>query len=564
MAKDDHPVPPSAPGDVEQLQAQLAALQEEKRQLEQRLSTASSAAEVTPPATTVDELESTLRMFVKKVAMILQAEKCVIMLLDQETNELYGQKPAYGVPDEMLRTLRIPVGQGVSGEVFTTGRPVIVNDSVTDKRTVKDQTALLDVRNMLTVPLAMERKDEDQRVIERTTIGVLHVANKRGGNLFNQEDQSILSVLARNAASVIANAQLFINISSQKEQLESTLQSILSGVLVVGNNGRVLLMNSAARRIFVVSGDDGTGKQLPEVVQVERVLEMVNHTLATNEERTEEISIFTPAEKVFQAQTALLRADDGTVSGVVATFNDITELRNVERMKTEFVSSVSHELRTPLTSIKGFIRTLLDDTEGYYDRDTQMEFYGIIDTECDRLVRLINDLLNVSRIEAGRALELNLHPVDLPAMINRAAANQRSYTTKHEIVVQTPDDLKIVADQDKVDQILTNLLSNAIKYSPEGGTITVAAKDLGERVSVAISDQGIGIPPEHLDKIFARFHRVDSKDTRQAGGTGIGLYLVKHLVEAHGGEITVTSKVGKGSTFTFELPKTPREPQPAA
>jgi len=558
----DH-TPASSP-ELEQLRAQLATLQEEKKQLEQRLSTTSSAAEVAPPVTTADELEATLRLFVKKVAMILQAERCLIMLLDAEAGELYGQRPAFGIPDEIVNGLRIGVEEGISGEVFRSGKPIIVNEPLQDQRTAKEQLGLLRARNMLTVPLSLERKDEDQRVIERTTIGVMHVFNKRGGNVFGDEDQSILQVLARNAAAVISNAQLFINISSQKSQLESTLQSILSGVLVVGRNGRVMLMNSAARRIFGVAQDEGVGRPLNEVVKSDKVLEMLNHTMSTSEERTEEISLFTPAEKVFQAQTALLRGEEGDdINGVVATFNDITELRNVERMKTEFVSSVSHELRTPLTSIKGFIRTLLDDTEGYYDRETQMEFYTIIDTECDRLVRLINDLLNVSRIEAGRALELNLKSVDLLALANKVVASQRSYTTRHEIVVEGKGDTKITADEDKVDQILTNLLSNAIKYSPEGGTIKVFAEDLGGQVAVSVADPGIGIPPEHLDKIFARFHRVDSRDTRQAGGTGIGLYLVKHLVEAHGGDITVTSKVGKGSTFRMVLPRRPVDKTPA-
>ena len=550
--------------ELERLRGRLLQLEADKKQLEERLSTTSSAAEVTPPATTPDELEATLRLFVRKVAMILQAEKCLIMLLDQEAGELYAQRPAFGLPDEMMASFRVPITEGVSGEVFRTGKPALVEDAMADPRTAQEQVALLHVRNMLTVPLAIERRDEEQRVVDRTSIGVLHVFNKRGKHSFNDEDRGILQVLARNAASVISNAQLFINISAEKQQLESTLQSILSGVLVTAGNGRVMLMNTAAKRIFSVSLDDGVGKPLNEVVKVDRVLEMVNHTLGTAEERTEEISLFGSAgEKVFQAQTAVLRGEDQQTSGVVATFNDITELRNVERMKTEFVSSVSHELRTPLTSIKGFIRTLLDDAEGYYDRDTQIEFYNIIDQECDRLVRLISDLLNVSRIEAGRALELNLRNVDVATLINRVATSQRSYTTRHEIVVEAPDGLVITADEDKVDQMLTNLLSNAIKYSPEGGTITVSAKDLGGRVSVSVADQGIGIPPEHLDKIFARFHRVDSRDTRQAGGTGIGLYLVKHLVQAHGGEIEVTSKVGEGSTFSFTLPKTSPAPAPA-
>jgi two-component system phosphate regulon sensor histidine kinase PhoR len=215
-------------------------------------------------------------------------------------------------------------------------------------------------------------------------------------------------------------------------------------------------------------------------------------------------------------------------------------------------------LRTPLTSIKGFISTLLADTEGYYDQATQHEFYQIIDTECDRLTRLISDLLNVSRIEAGRALDLNPKDVDLKTLIDKVVTVQKSYTDKHTFALEVDEDLPtILADEDKCDQILTNLINNAIKYSPNGGQITVSAHLKGDDVLLAISDQGMGMPKEHLPKIFDRFHRVDNRDTRKVGGTGIGLYLVKHLVEAHEGQIHVESEVGKGSSFIFNLPLKP-------
>ncbi len=331
---------------------------------------------------------------------------------------------------------------------------------------------------------------------------------------------------------------------------------MLSGVLVVGADGRVRLMNSAARHIFGIPGDDGSGKLLNQVVRDEAVHELVRACLEGDSEASAELSIYSPEERIFQVQTALLTGDNEDVSGVVATFNDITDLRGVERMKSEFVSTVSHELRTPLTSIKGFTRTLLEDTEGYYDRETQMEFYRIIDTECDRLVRLISDLLNLSRIESGRALELVLTEVDLGELIGRVVDSQRAYTDKHEFRIIVSDDLPaITADRDKIDQVLTNLLSNAIKYSPDGGDIVVHARQVGDdRVAVSVTDHGIGIPEEHIGKLFTRFHRVDSRDSRKQYGTGIGLYLVKHLIEAHKGEVSVESEQGDGSTFTFLVP----------
>jgi PAS domain S-box-containing protein len=540
--------------ELERLRTQIAELQEVKRQLEAELRETSGSA--TAPITTAAELEATLRWFLRRVGMILQAEKAVLMLYEQESGELVAQWPAVGLTRDEVEIFRVRATQGISGQAFREGRPVITDNAMSDPRTVKENVALLNCRNSLTVPLIVQRKDADGQVVEKTNIGVFHVFNKRGGQRFTEEDITLHTALARSAASVISSARLYIAVADEKRQLELTLQGMLSGVLVVDRDERVRLMNSAAKHIFGLPGDDGSGKPLAQVVREEGVHELVRSCLEGNSEATAELSIYNPEERIYQVQTALLRGDGEDVAGVVATFNDITELRSVERMKSEFVSTVSHELRTPLTSVKGFIRTLLDDSEGYYDRETQLEFYRIIDVECDRLVRLISDLLNLSRIESGRALELVLTEVDLEEVIRRVVESQRSYTTVHEFaILVAPDLAKIVADRDKVDQVLTNLVSNAIKYSPDGGKITIDAKDLGNQVCVSVTDQGIGIPEEQIGMLFNRFHRVDSRDSRKQYGTGIGLYLVKHLVDAHHGEVKVESKVDEGSTFTFLLPK---------
>lgn len=541
-------------GELDRLRSQIADLQESKRQLEDELRDSSATAQA--PITTSAELEATLRWFLRRVGMILQAEKAALMLYEPESGELVAQWPALGMSRDDVEAFRVRATQGVSGQVFREGRPVITDDAMSDPRTVKENVALLNIRNVLTVPLAIERKDADGQIVEKNVIGVFNVFNKRAGQRFAEEDVTLLTALAKSAASVISSAKLYIAVADEKRELEQTLQGMLAGVLVVGDDSRVRLMNSAAKHIFGVPGEDGTGKLLSQVIRDQDVHDLVRSCLEGNSEATAELSIYSPEERIYQVQTALLLGDNGDVSGVVATFNDITELRSVERMKSEFVSTVSHELRTPLTSIKGFIRTLLDDVEGYYDRETQMEFYRIIDTECDRLVRLINDLLNLSRIESGRALDLVLARVDLGELIGRVVDSQRSYTDRHEFDIIVPEDLPhINADRDKLDQVLTNLLSNAIKYSPDGGKITVHAREIDDnKISVSISDQGIGIPEEQISRLFTRFHRVDSRDSRKQYGTGIGLYLVKHLVEAHQGEVAVTSQQGEGSTFTFILP----------
>jgi PAS domain S-box-containing protein len=540
--------------ELDRLRSQISELQEAKRQLEAELKETSSGAPA--PITTSAELEATLRWFLRRVGMILQAEKAALMLYEPESGELVAQSPALGLTQDEIDIFRVRATQGVSGQVFREGRPIITDDATSDPRTVKENVALLNINNALTVPLVVERKDAEGMVVEKNSIGVFHVFNKRNNARFAEEDVTLITALARSAASVISSAKLYIAVADEKRELERTLQGMLAGVLVVDSDTRVRLMNSAARHMFGVPTDDGTGKPLAQVIRDEDVHDLIRSCLSGDAEASAELSVYSPEERIYQVQTALLKGEGNGISGVVATFNDITELRSVERMKSEFVSTVSHELRTPLTSIKGFIRTLIEDSDGYYDRDTQMEFYRIIDTECDRLVRLISDLLNLSRIESGRALELVLTDVDLREVINQVVDSQRSYTNTHEFDIVVQEDLPdIVADRDKVDQVLTNLLSNAIKYSPDGGRITVHAREVDDKIAVSVTDEGLGIPEGHIARLFTRFHRVDSRDSRKQYGTGIGLYLVKHLVEAHHGEVSVESTLGQGSTFTFVLPK---------
>ena len=543
--------------ELEERKKYIGVLEKGYKEIEEKLRNASAVEEA---PTSLSDVEETLRKFVGKVAMMLQAEKAVLMVYDTESGDLIARKPAYGLTEDQLKLFRVRATDGVSGQVFRERKPYIMYDALNDELTLKENVALLGVRNGLCVPLIEEKRDEDNRVIQERPIGVLHVFNKRFGNIFIEEDLRILERFAKNGAAVIANAQLYETVVEEKRELEQIIESVYAGLIMVGRQGRIMQINPSAREMLHLDSQDVQGKAVAEVVKDKAILAVLSQPVDDNAEVAKEISIRSGdsgEEKIFQVQTALVKGDDQSVLGTVAIFNDITEIRGIDRMKTTFVSTVSHELRTPLTSIKGFVSTLLSDTDGYYDEGARREFYTIIDTECDRLTRLISDLLNVSRIEAGRALQLNLKPVNLGNLIGKVIAAQKSYTTKHDFAVELEDGLpEIIADEDKIDQILTNLISNSVKYSP-GGRITVGGREEGDHVLVSISDQGIGIPAEHLSKVFDRFHRVDNRDTREAGGTGIGLFLVKHLVESHKGEIWVDSEVGKGTTFTFRLPKNP-------
>ncbi|HET6386488.1 MAG TPA: ATP-binding protein [Armatimonadota bacterium] len=515
-----------------------------------------------------EELEETLSRLVQRIAMIIQAEKCLLMLVDSDSGELVGLNPAFNIPQEDVAHVRVRATQGIAGEVFQSGQPIIVNDAMRDPRAEHDHVGLLNARNMIVLPLIREHRNRDGALVDKTSIGVLNVYNKRFGNEFSSEDITLLRVLARNTASIIQGSRLIERLQDEKKQLVQHIESVKAGILVISRAGQIRLVNQAARALFSLP-EDCVHRMYTEVIEDERVRTLIDRSFSLRIEQSDEVVITYQAgeetlENVYQAQTGL-EYEDNDLVGVVAIFTDITEIRNVDRMKTAFVSTVSHELRTPLTNIKGFITTLLCATEGEdetFSNEQVHEFYEIIDMECDRLTRLITDLLNVSRIEQGIALELNPSSVDLASLIDKVVTTQQaSDKVGHDWVVQAPELEPIEADEDRLDQILTNLINNAVKYSPNGGIVGVRVRDDGDSVVISVSDQGMGMKPEFLAKnIFRKFARERYEDKQKIYGTGLGLYLVKHMVEAHAGKIWVESAYGRGSNFSVRLPKKqPRE-----
>lgn len=541
--------------DNQNLREQLREAQERIKRLE--LQHGDRGAQAVPEATPEEPLiyaDQTLRRLVQRVAMILQAEKIVIMFYDRDRAELIGMPPAYGVEEERLAMFRVRATQGISGEVFRESNPIIFHDANNDPRTKKDPFGILNVQNGITVPLVIEKRDEENRVVDRTVIGVLHAFNKRHGEDFNDEDVRLLERMARNVGSIIANLQLYREVQAQRDEFARTFESLTAGLVLVSPDGRISQMNASARAIFGVT-EDIVGKQAKDVIQNETALNVFKVTARGEEVPREEMTVqIAGQERNYEVQAALVRSEDGKDLGVVAIFMDITDIKAIDKMKSSFVAMASHELRTPLTAIKGFVSTLLMDDE--FNPEERREFYGIIDQECDRLTRLINDLLNTARIDAQESLKPHFTNVNIRAVLEKVTMLQRQTTTRHKIVLDAPGELPvIIGDEDKLDQIITNLLNNAIKYSPNGGTITVHASVDGPDVLIGVEDQGLGIPKEHLGKVFEKFHRVNNEDNRKIYGTGLGLFLVRHLVETvHLGKIWVESEPGKGSTFYVRIP----------
>ncbi len=262
-----------------------------------------------------------------------------------------------------------------------------------------------------------------------------------------------------------------------------------------------------------------------------------------------------PQARDLELRSRPVMSKHGRYLGRLYVFRDVTHEREVDRMKTQFVSMVSHELRTPLTSIKGFTEMILDEDFGDINND-QREFLGIVESNADRLISLVNDLLDISRIESGR-VELKMVIADVGEMITIVVATmehlieEKSQTLE---VVVDPSLPLIKLDRDRIIQVLTNLVSNAYKYTQSGGHIRLAVEAAGAYVRFSVADNGFGISDEDQQKLFTRFFRVDSELTREIGGTGLGLNIVKTIIEMHGGEVTLDSKLGAGSTFAFTVP----------
>lgn len=543
--------------ELERYRLVVSDLQSRIRNLEEELQARATIAEVPTIVVTRPELRQTLARLINNIAMIVQAEKVLVLLYQADTNEFSPLPPALGIPEDVLTSLRIPVDHGIAGIVFRTGEAIVYNDALNDPRVDQKLIALLRVRNGIAVPLTIKRRDEEEQIVEERIIGVLEVFNKRWDEQFSDDDLRLLQHMADQAAAIISSAQIYIQLREERDELEETLESLRAGLIVVSIDGKVRLMNPAACQLLGYNENSAcVGKPMAQVIGHQELRQLFEEGFRERQPMVKELS-FDEGRRIYRAETSLMMDDNGQLQNVVAIIYDITEIRQLERMKTAFVSTVSHELRTPLTSIKGFISTLLDDTEGMYDEETRREFYEIIDEECDRLTRLINDLLNVSRIESGRALEMYITHVNLHQLAQSVCDLQQTYTDRHQVINAVPPDFPIIeADADKVTQILDNLVGNAIKYSPEGGEVRISAIDEGDSVRLDVTDQGLGIPEEHREKIFERFQMVEDESRKAIRGTGIGLYLVRHLARAHGGDVWLDwSEVGRGSRFSVRLPK---------
>jgi len=429
--------------------------------------------------------------------------------------------------------------------------PVILKDSEEDSR-FEPFLKRIGYTSMIVVPL----------YASSSVIGVLCCTSGKS-NAFNDDAARLLLTLASEAALALEKGYLYRATLEDKTKIEAIINSISDGLMVIDQNARLILANPTISRLLNLGAGDYEA-DLPGLLEgAEYIIElkdmtyseMLNRVLGHGENLKIEMTLGSDPPTIFQSFWVPLRDSEGKGSGAVILLHDITYYVELDRMKSDFISIVSHELKTPLTSITGFVRLLAAERVGPIT-EKQRHYLDIVQKQSESLTQLINDLLDLSRIEEG-IIEVRHEPVRLAEVIDGVTqqldnmAQERKISLKLEIPGDLPD---VNGDSDRLGQVFMNLIHNAIKFTQPGGVVKVKAGSLGNECLVKVSDTGIGISSKDLPKIFNKFYQVDSSSTRQQSGTGLGLSISKQLVVAHGGDMWVNSILGKGTTFSLTLP----------
>jgi PAS domain S-box-containing protein len=491
------------------------------------------------------DLSSLLELSLKSAVEII-AGQAGLITLRRDDGQL-TPVASIGLPVQAVPLLE-PLWLDLEKEEFTKAD----TNEIAMRLAIASRAAGVRMRQVVSLPL--ESGEE--------SIGYIFIFRTRGV-AFNPNDRQVLSAFANQAAIAVHNARLYQQVSAERERLNAIIEHSGDGVMIINPYRIIQTWNKALANLTGISPAEAIGRPCYEVLNLQtRQGVSICHTACP--------LVNPPADGRLYAEGLHHRADglaitladnyspqthpDGRLSQYVANVRDMTRLAEAEEMKQTLLSVISHELKTPVSIIKGYAGTLARE-DANWDRETLAEGLAVIEEEADRLDRLITNLLDASRLQAG-GFQLKFSLIDLEALVRGAVAKLQATTPRHTIAVNFPDNFPpIQGDYDRLREVFTNLLGNAIKYSPEGGPITIAGQvSPHNTVRVSVQDEGIGIPPSEQERIFERFHRVDNRLARQTPGTGLGLFLVKAMVEGHNGKVWVDSTPGHGSTFWVELP----------
>ncbi len=493
--------------------------------LEQRLKELENLALVGRTVTAMLDVDALLTEIVKAAVRLTGAEEGSLLLLDEESGELY-MRASKNFDDDFTRTFRLPVQDSLAGRVIETGEPVLL-----DERTPqKIKTSYL-VHSLIYVPMEVHGK----------IIGVLGVDNRKAGRFLGEQDVLILKAMADYAAIALENAHLYQRSEDERNKLEAIMSQTENAVIVCDFENRIIIMNPAARGVL----------QVEEVREGASIVETIDHpqllTLIRDHEsdiRHEELEV--SDGRVFAATRKPIEG-----VGTAIVMNDITHLKELDRIKSEFVTTVSHDLRSPLTAILGYVELI---ERAGPTNEQQEEFIRRVKFSVEQITNLVTDLLDLGRIEAGLDSKRECTPISVLAQYSVDGVRGLADSKGTKLEVSMEEDLPLVdGDPVRLRQMIGNLLENAIKYTPEGGTVTLETASEDSQVIMRVSDDGPGIPPGDQPYLFDKFFRA-SNIPEDIPGTGLGLSIVKSIVDHHNGRIWVDSELGGGTTFTVVLP----------
>jgi len=536
----DYIVPPLKPEDV--LRAVRGALDLGKRRketllLEARKFTSSLQRQVDEMDTLTRlgrqitsslDLDSVLTSIVDAAVQLTGSEEGSLLLIDESTGELY-MRASKNFQEDFVRTFRLPVADSLAGQVIRTGEATLIDENTPQKI----KTSYL-VQSIVYVPLS----------IHGHVMGVLGVDNRHSRLPLTQRHVTMLNALSSYAVIALENARLFADTKAERNKLETILTGIQDGVVVVDQDQRLGMVNKAAREIFGLGADDAlVGKPFPDVFPQEEMLQLASRP---DDGLNDRVEIAPDENRAFMAQSSTIQD-----VGRVFTLHDITSLKKIDRIKTDFVHTVSHDLRSPLTAILGYVE--LVERAGPVT-DLQRDFIRRIQVSVHNITHLVDDLLDLGRVESG--LDVRKESVHLEQIVHYSAEGmkKRLADKNQRLQINFPADFPAVhAIPVQMRQMVDHLLDNSVKYTVPNGAIVVSGRMEQNQIILQFTDTGIGIPAMDLPYIFDKFYRA-SNAAMEVSGTGLGLAIVKSIVENHGGRIWVESMVGKGSVFTVVLP----------
>ncbi|KKQ17417.1 MAG: GAF sensor signal transduction histidine kinase [Berkelbacteria bacterium GW2011_GWA1_36_9] len=523
------------------------------RENRDRLAELEALNQISQSITTLFDFEGTLYSILVAIVKMFRGDIGLVALFNHENYLLCGESPAFGLNSQQISDFRVRNDEGVMGQAFCKGIPVMENKIDPETSAVLKRAKINGIKSILVAPLRVKSQ----------TLGVIQIFSQRENN-FNSTDLRLVSILASQAAIIVNSSTMYRQIEEERKKDEALLTSIGDGVLAIDKTQKIIRFNKSGEEITGFLREELFSKYFEETLGLfnkEKKLVSAKDSLLSKVLKTgepivsKEYFLRKRSGALFPVYLSVAAVYDvgDKIVGAIVTFRDITSEIEVEQIKEELISLSTHELRAPITAIKGYLDMILEGDTGGVSGETKETIEEVVVIN-QRLADLVDDLLNVNRIEQGR-VKINFEAVDLSMLITQTVREYQSQAHKKNLIINFDDKAipEVKADSKRLRQVLNNLISNAIKYTKQG-SIDVSCQKNENEIIGQVKDTGIGISKADQKRLFEKFYRVRNPETIEITGTGLGLWITRKLLEMMNGKIWLESEEGKGTTFYFSLP----------